>query len=160
MNTTTTASNDGGKKEERKQSGTYEAGCHCGYIKFSVTLSPPFPVYKVLNCNCSVCSHLGYLLVYPKAKDVAWHNNSRERCASYRFNTKQKDQMFCPKCGASLGIDFESVFKEHTYGINARTFYGLNLDELEYKKGDGVNKVPPAGDLSGHVWDEDAQELK
>lgn len=94
--------------------------------------------------------------------------------------------MFCPKCGASLGIDFESVFKEHTYGINvslptfsplfkmyrylptclsnhpkqARTFYGLNLDELEYKKGDGVNKVPPAGDLSGHVWDEDAQELK
>lgn len=44
-------------------SGTYEAGCHCGYIKFSVTLSPPLPEYKVLDCNCSMCRMGGYLLV-------------------------------------------------------------------------------------------------
>lgn len=50
-------------QEEKKDSGTYEAGCHCGYIKFSVTLSPPLPEYKVLDCNCSACTHLGYLLV-------------------------------------------------------------------------------------------------
>lgn len=142
------------KVEDRKETGTYEAGCHCGYIKFSVTLSPPFPEYKILNCSCSACSHLGYLLVCkspsssllvmlrryyrrysdmgtvqtlantrldPKASDIVWHNNSRERCASYRFNTKQKDQMFCPKCGASLGIDFLDVFKEHVYGISVST---------------------------------------
>lgn len=24
----------------------------------------------------------------------------------YQFNTKQKDQLFCGKCGASIGIDF------------------------------------------------------
>ncbi|KAI1376040.1 hypothetical protein F4677DRAFT_445755 [Hypoxylon crocopeplum] len=159
MSTALTAS-EKGKKEEEKQSGTYEAGCHCGYIKFSVTLSPPLPEYKVLNCNCSACTHLGYLLVYPKAKDVVWHNNGRERCASYRFNTKVKDQMFCPKCGASLGIDFEGWTKEHTYGFSVRTFYGIDLDELNYKKLDGRTKVEPAQDLSGHIWDEEKQELK
>ncbi|KAI2783222.1 hypothetical protein F4815DRAFT_384832 [Daldinia loculata] len=147
------------KVEDRKETGTYEAGCHCGYIKFSVTLSPPFPEYKILNCSCSACSHLGYLLVYPKASDIVWHNNSRERCASYRFNTKQKDQMFCPKCGASLGIDFLDVFKEHVYGISARSFYDIDLDTLTYKKMDGMRKVEPAHDLSGHIWDEEKQQL-
>ncbi|KAI4870637.1 hypothetical protein F4820DRAFT_402853 [Hypoxylon rubiginosum] len=158
MSTTTAASEK--PQEEKKGSGTYEAGCHCGYIKFSVTLSPPLPEYKVLNCNCSACAHLGYLLVYPKATEVVWHNNGRERCVNYRFNTKEKDQMFCPKCGASLGIDFRDCIKEHTYGISARTFYGIDLDELNYKKLDGKNVVKPAEDLSGHVWDEEKQELK
>jgi hypothetical protein len=49
--------------EEEKKSGTYEAGCHCGYIKFSVKLSPPLPEYEVLDCGCSMCAKSGYLLV-------------------------------------------------------------------------------------------------
>ena len=48
---------------EDKSTGTYEAGCHCGYIKFSVTLTPALPETKVLNCNCSACTRFGYLLV-------------------------------------------------------------------------------------------------
>ncbi|KAI0181522.1 hypothetical protein GGR52DRAFT_567742 [Hypoxylon sp. FL1284] len=148
------------KPEEKKESGTYEAGCHCGYIKFSFTLSPPFPEYQVLQCSCSACTHLGYLLVYPKATDVVWQNNGRERCANYRFNTKRKDQMFCPKCGASLGIDFNDCYKDHIYGFNARALYGINLDELKYKKFNGMEKVEPAGDQSGHIWDEEKQEMR
>lgn len=50
-------------EEKVEESGTYEAGCHCGYIKFSVTLSPPLPEYKVLDCNCSMCRKAGYLLI-------------------------------------------------------------------------------------------------
>jgi hypothetical protein len=51
------------KEEDEKSSGTYKAGCHCGYIKFSVTLTPPLRQTKVLNCNCSACTRFGYLLV-------------------------------------------------------------------------------------------------
>lgn len=36
----------------------------------------------------------------------------------YRFNTKQKDQMFCGKCGASLGIDFRETPDFNGYGIS------------------------------------------
>ena len=57
----------------------------------------------------------------PEAKDVVWHNNSRERCGTYQFNTKEKDQLFCPKCGASLGIDFRETQKPHRYGISVRS---------------------------------------
>lgn len=41
-----------------------------------------------------------------------------------------------------------------------RTFYGIDLDSLTYKKLDGRNMVPPAQDLSGQSWDEEAHELK
>ncbi|KAK6203948.1 hypothetical protein LQW54_008641 [Pestalotiopsis sp. IQ-011] len=149
-----------------KPSQTYECGCHCGYIKFSMTLSPPLLTgspetsYKVLECNCSACARFGYLLVYPAAADVTWHHGGRERCANYRFNTKAKDQMFCPKCGASVGIDFREVREPHTYGISARTVYGLKPAELTLRKLDGMDRVPPAGDLSGHWWDEEKQEMK
>ncbi|KAI1506471.1 Mss4-like protein [Biscogniauxia marginata] len=155
----TTAAESKGQQESSR-SGTYEAGCHCGYIKFSVTLTPALPEYKVTHCNCSTCTRFGYLLIYPQAKDVTWHSGGRERCVNYRFNTKQKDQMFCPKCGASLGIDFRDVREPHTYGISARAIYGIDLDELQYKKVDGISRVPPAGDLSGHYWDEEKQEMK
>ncbi|KAI1344028.1 glutathione-dependent formaldehyde-activating enzyme [Xylariaceae sp. FL0016] len=141
-------------------SGTYECGCHCGYIKFAMTLSPPLPEYKVLECNCSACTRFGYLLVYPEATQVKWHNDGRARCARYQFNTKKKDQMFCPKCGASLGIDFRECVPTHTYGVNARTIYGVKLDELQYEKFDGMAKVKPAGDLSGNYWDEEKQHMK
>ncbi|KAI0137241.1 glutathione-dependent formaldehyde-activating enzyme [Xylariales sp. AK1849] len=144
-----------------KASATYECGCHCGYIKFAMTLSPPLDGgHKVLQCSCSACTRLGYLLVYPPATAVEWHNDSRSRCANYQFNTKQKDQMFCPKCGASLGIDFREVFTPHSYGISARTIYGIKLDKLTYRQGDGMEKVPPAGDLSGQWWDEEKSEMK
>jgi hypothetical protein len=51
-------------EEPPKPSQTYDAGCHCGYIKFEFTLSPPLDAgYKVLQCNCSACTRFGYLLL-------------------------------------------------------------------------------------------------
>ncbi|KAF4836268.1 Centromere protein V [Colletotrichum tropicale] len=130
-----------------KPSKTYDASCHCGNVKFSLTLSPPLEEgYKVLNCNCSICRRSGYLLIYPSKKDVTWHDGSREKCTNYRFNTKTKDQMFCGSCGSSLGIDF---LNEDYYGISARALDGIDLDALTYKKLDGLNRVSPAADLSG-----------
>ncbi|KAL6852912.1 hypothetical protein ACO1O0_007460 [Amphichorda felina] len=132
--------------ETPKESGTYDAGCHCGYISLSLTLSPPLPEYTVLNCNCSMCTRAGYLLVYPKHEDVTWKNDSKARCSVYQFNTKSKDQLFCPKCGSSIGIDF---LQKGFYGISVRTINDMDLDTLQYKKLDGKNLVSPAGDLSG-----------
>ncbi|OLN92232.1 hypothetical protein CCHL11_01454 [Colletotrichum chlorophyti] len=130
-----------------KPSKTYDASCHCGNIRFSLTLSPPLEEgYKVLMCNCSICRRSGYLLIYPYKKDVTWHDGSRERCKNYRFNTKTKDQMFCGECGSSLGIDF---LEDDQYGISARAIDDINLDTLTYRKLDGLNRVSPAQDLSG-----------
>jgi hypothetical protein len=44
--------------------------------------------------------------------------------------------------------------------IQARTIYGIDVDKLTYRKGNGLEKVSPAGDLSGQWWDEEKQEMK
>lgn len=49
--------------EETKRYGEYDGGCHCGHISFSFKLSPPLDEYTVLNCNCSICRRMGYLLI-------------------------------------------------------------------------------------------------
>lgn len=51
------------EEKAKLKSATYECGCHCGYIKYAVTLNPPLPEYEVLDCNCSMCRKAGYLLV-------------------------------------------------------------------------------------------------
>lgn len=40
-----------------------------------------------------------------------------------------------------------------------RTFNGIDLDKLEYRKLDGIGKVPPKGeDLSGIWYEEEADQ--
>lgn len=63
----------------------------------------------------------------PLGSDVKFHNDGRSRCVNYQFNTKKKDQMFCPKCGASLGIDFRDVHTPHRFGISVSSFVGYPL---------------------------------
>ncbi|KAF7546531.1 hypothetical protein G7Z17_g8376 [Cylindrodendrum hubeiense] len=124
---------------ETKPSGTYEAGCHCGFISLSVTLSPPLPEYEVTHCNCSI---------YPKYEQVTWHHGSDARVGRYQFNTKTRDHMFCPKCGISIGIDFWNRDSK-VYGISLRQFNGIDLDSVKYDKFDGAHVLEPAIDLSG-----------
>ncbi|KAF5548417.1 Centromere V [Fusarium mexicanum] len=138
---------------------TYEAGCHCGYIGLSVALSPPLPKHEVINCNCSICRRGGYLLVYPAYEKVTWHNDSDKRVSRYQFNTKARDHMFCPKCGASIGIDFARVWPEAPrYGISVRQFNNIDLDSLQYIKLDGLHTAEPGVDLSGKEIDTKVDE--
>lgn len=100
---------------------------------------------------------------------VTWHHDSEARVSRYEFNTKTRDHMFCPKCGASIGIDFKRFKPDKPYyGISVRIFTSeplklcqelttlqvrqfndVDLDSLKYKKFDGIHKMVPAGDLSG-----------
>ena len=59
--------------EESPQSSTHEGNCHCGAVRFTITLTPPLPEQNVSSCDCSICTRNGYLLVYPLDKDVTWH---------------------------------------------------------------------------------------
>lgn len=56
--------------EDTDERTTHKASCHCGAIQYEVTLNYPFPKYPVHKCTCTICTHNGYLFVYPLRQDV------------------------------------------------------------------------------------------
>ncbi|CAK7198981.1 hypothetical protein SEUCBS139899_001649 [Sporothrix eucalyptigena] len=149
---------------------TYRGGCHCGAIAFDVTLSPPLeplpnssePAHTVVDCSCSVCRRLGYLLVYPTRDKVVFRNKGggQARCGTYQFNLKIQDHLFCKNCGSSVMIDFLDRFTPDFdgYGVNVRSLYNVDLNALNILKVDGEQGVAPAGDMSGQWYVESDTE--
>ena len=43
---------------------TYSGGCHCGKVRYQVTLD----LGKVISCNCSMCGKKGSLLTFAPAE--------------------------------------------------------------------------------------------
>lgn len=59
-------------------SATYTGSCHCGRFKYNVTHSPSLtdPASEVTDCNCSICTRNGYLLIYVQDKNIVFEKGS------------------------------------------------------------------------------------
>ena len=73
-----------------------EGGCHCGAVRFEVTL--PDPPVRALDCNCSICSMTGFLHLIVPHEDFELVTG-REALTSYRFGTGAAEHLFCGTCG-------------------------------------------------------------
>lgn len=103
---------------------TYAASCHCGAVRYDVVLSPPLPEWKVVSCNCSICSRNGYLLVYPDRKYL--HIKSGEEVLkNYSFGPKRNLHKFCGGCGSS--VFFDPRMKEFGDSPPAPDLLGVNV---------------------------------
>lgn len=81
---------------------SYDANCHCGAVKFTVKI-PSLKDHKVMSCNCSLCIRNGYLMIYPKRKDVIFHSGY-DSLTSYPV-LNMNFHTFCPTCGSSIMAD-------------------------------------------------------
>ena len=138
---------------------TYQGGCHCGAIAFDVTLQPPLEDgHTVIQCSCSACRRLGYLLVYPTRDNVVFRNRGggQKRCGVYQFNLKAQEHLFCKRCGASVMIDFLDRFHPDFdgYGVNVRALRDVDLDKLSIERTDGASYIPPFVDTAGQWYEE------
>ena len=105
---------------------TYTASCHCGAVQYDVVLSPPLPEWKVISCNCSICSRSGYLLVYPERKYL--HVKSGEEALKdYSFGPKKLLHKFCGSCGSS--VFFDPRMKEFGELPPAPDLMGINVSQ-------------------------------
>ena len=95
----------------------YNANCHCGDIKFKLTIAPPFPKHLVVDCNCSICRRNEYLLIYPKRENLQFVCGV-EKMKGYRFNSLKSTHKFCPSCSSSLYIDFNKNERVDVLGVN------------------------------------------
>jgi hypothetical protein len=119
----------------------YQGGCHCGRVRFEV--SAPAEV-QVVECNCSICSKLGYLhLLVPKSRFRLLQG--QEDLATYTFNTGVARHLFCKTCG----IKSFYVPRSHPdgYSVNLRCLDGGKIEKVTVVPFDGANWEAHASQL-------------
>jgi hypothetical protein len=70
--------------------------CHCGAVKFTVTLTEGFASAR--RCTCSICRMRGAIAV-TSTPDKLHIIRGEDHLSTYRFNTKSAEHHFCSTCG-------------------------------------------------------------
>src|SRR5690606_32718909 len=73
---------------------TYAGQCHCGAVKFEVTTD----LGALMDCNCSRCSRLGWVMQPVPASDFTLLQGE-DKLKLYQFNTHAIRHLFCTECG-------------------------------------------------------------
>ncbi len=116
-------------------------GCHCGAVRFALEAEPPF---KLLDCNCSICSRTGYLhLIVPHEHFEI--ERGRDDLSTYRFGTEQADHLFCRHCG------IKSFYRPRSHP----DAWSVNFRCLDNPPDRDVHKV----DYDGRNWEEARKAL-
>jgi hypothetical protein len=97
---------------------TLDGACHCGAVRFTVTLTEGFASAR--RCTCSICRMRGAVAVTstPAAFRIT---HGEDTLATYRFNTKTAEHHFCSNCG---------IYTHHKRRSNAGQI-GVNVACLE-----------------------------
>jgi hypothetical protein len=115
---------------------SFEGGCHCGAIKF--TVDAPLPT-QALSCNCSYCRIEGALLAFFPAGQFTLEQGE-DALSSYRFNTHKIEHRFCSKCGShpfSFGVNPSDGAPMRA--VNLRCVKAVDLDGLTVRHYDGAS---------------------
>jgi hypothetical protein len=105
---------------------SYTGGCHCGAVRFSVTMA----LEKVISCNCSMCAKMGALLAFVPAEQFTLLSGE-DRLQDYQFHKKVIHHVFCSVCGIhafgrGVGRDGKPA-----YAINLRCVDDLDVSALK-----------------------------
>jgi hypothetical protein len=119
----------------------HSGGCHCGRVRFEVLAEAEF---SVTECNCSMCSRLGYLhLIVPAERFTLL--SGEDVLTTYEFNTRTAKHRFCSICG----IKSFYVPRSHPDGfsVNARCLDEgtVRIREVTHTNGREWEKMYPAG---------------
>lgn len=114
------------------ESKTYEGGCHCGKVRYTVTSD----LAKVLSCNCSICTKRGALLTF--VPEAQFHAISGEdHLSDYQFNRHNIHHLFCKTCGIQSFARGTGPGGAKMVAINVRCLDGLDLSSLKVEPFDG-----------------------
>ncbi len=115
---------------ERK---TYSGQCHCGAVKFEVSTD----LGALGDCNCSICSRLGWIMQTVPAADFRLLAGG-DRLTTYRFNTHMFTHLFCATCGIESFARGDDGQGNISYTINTACLVGLpEIDRTTIKHWDG-----------------------
>ncbi|CAI7573088.1 unnamed protein product [Penicillium discolor] len=118
------------------ESSSHSGNCHCGAVRFTFTISPPLHEYPTNNCNCSICTKNGYLLVYPFTKDFTIEKGE-DVLKEYRFAERKAKHQFCGECGSSCFIRVPEEGFPPVTAVNVRLLQDVDIEKLILNKVDG-----------------------
>ncbi|MEM5477822.1 GFA family protein [Pacificibacter sp. AS14] len=114
---------------------TFHASCHCGTVKFDVTLPEGFASAR--RCTCSICTMRGAVAVSANLDGINFVQG-QEALTLYQFNTKAAKHYFCSKCG--IYTHHQRRSNPNEFGVNVACLEGVSpFDFKEVDVFDGVN---------------------
>jgi hypothetical protein len=113
-------------------SRTYSGGCHCGQVRYDVTVD----LDQVLACNCSICTKRGLLLAFVKPECFALRSGA-ENLTDYQFSKKVIHHVFCPECGVESFARGTAPDGSEMIAINARCLDNVDMGKLTPQPFDG-----------------------
>lgn len=111
---------------------TYEGGCHCGRIAYTVEGE----IDQVIDCNCSMCSRRGGLLWFVPREAFTLKTKEGDY-GTYTFNTHRLQHHFCQTCGISPFTEGQKPDGTAMVAINARCLEGVEPSSLKVVPFDG-----------------------
>ncbi len=114
----------------------YQGGCHCGAIRYKITLTESLEDADILLCNCSMCEKFAFLhLIVPQSQFALL--TDQKNLHNYQFNQKIAKHYFCKNCGV------KSFYRPRSHpdawSINVRCIDNFSHHQLKIRNFDGKN---------------------
>ena len=100
---------------------TLNGACHCGGIRFTVTLTDGFASAR--RCTCSICRMRGAVAVTSTPEEFRLTQGA-DQLATYRFNTGTAEHHFCSTCG--IYTHHKRRSNPNQLGVNAACLEGVS----------------------------------
>jgi hypothetical protein len=114
----------------------HQGGCHCGKVRFEVTLDLTEPA---ICCNCSMCGRSGTMLRFVPATSFELLSGA-DVLTDYRFSTKTINHQFCSVCGIKSFAGGKSKDGTETRAINVRCLDDVDIQSLPTHFVDGKSR--------------------
>ncbi len=111
---------------------TYEGGCHCGAVRYRVTMA----LDKAITCNCSICSKTGTLLAFAPEGQFELVRGE-DALTDYQFGKQRIHHLFCNRCGVRSFARGTGPGGAKMVAINVRCLEDVDLGALTLKPFDG-----------------------
>ena len=78
---------------------SFEGGCHCGAIEYTLTTTLPPARWPVRLCQCSFCRGHGIRATSDASGELQFRFERPEYLRRYRFALRTADFLICKECG-------------------------------------------------------------
>lgn len=123
------------------QAEVFEGGCHCGAVRYRVTVRSRNGV----ECNCSICRKKGFLHLIVPERDFELLSGA-DAITTYTFGTGTAKHHFCSRCGV------HSYYRPRSHpedvDVNIRCLDDIEPSDFRYYEFDGQH------------WDESVEKLR